>query len=254
MASFELRLVPCLQDNYAVIMRDHESGHCAIVDVPEAEPVEAALRENGWKPDMVLLTHKHADHVQGVDAIRRAYGAEVFGPAEVPEGLRERLVQPGGKVEMGNLKGEVIATPGHTLGHVAYHFPSEELLFTGDSLFVMGCGRVFEGSMQEMYDTLMRLARLPKQTRIYCGHEYTLNNARFAASVLPDNAAINERLETIRSLRDMGRHTVPTTIQLELDTNPFLMCAREELRQALKLPDAEPVEVFTRLRQMKDRF
>ena len=255
MAAFEISLVPCLQDNYAVIIRDHETRHCALVDAPEAAPILAKLDEKGWKPDLIFVTHKHADHVTGVEELREAYPTlEVFAPQEVDACPVDHVVKPGDRVEMGNLKGDVIATPGHTLGHVAYHFASEELLFAGDTLFAMGCGRVFEGTMAEMHASLETLAKLPKQTRVYCGHEYTLNNARFAAHVWPKNPDIAERLETVRALRELGKFTVPSTLQQELTTNPFLMCAHPGLQKALDMVGAAPVEVFTKLRQMKDSF
>lgn len=254
MAAFEIVLVPCLDDNYAVILRDHETGHSAIVDAPDAKPIATELEARGWSPHMVLLTHKHADHVQGIAELKRHYNLEVFGPEEVNPDLVDHVVKEGDRVEMGNLKGDVIACPGHTKGHVSYHFANEELLFSGDTLFAMGCGRVFEGTMEEMYTSLQKLAHLPKQTRVYCGHEYTLNNASFAASILPNNEAITERLETVRALRDMGENTVPTTLQLELETNIFLMCDDDAVREAIKLYDATPLEVFTALRGMKDRF
>ena len=254
MAAFEIVLVECLADNYAVLMRDHETGHCAIIDAPDAAPIRAALARKAWTPNIILVTHKHADHVQAIPELKAAYGLEVFGPEEVDPALRDHVVRSGDRVEMGNLKADVLACPGHTLGHVAFHFPAEEILFSGDTLFAMGCGRVFEGTMADMHASLQALAALPRQTRIYCGHEYTLNNARFAASVLPDNGDIAERLATVQALRDMKENTVPSTLQLELRTNIFLMCDKDEVRTALHMADASPLEVFTRLRQMKDQF
>ena len=255
MAAFEISLVPCLQDNFAVILQDHETRHCAVIDVPDAAPIIAKLNEKGWTPNIVLLTHKHADHTQGVPALKQAFqGLEVFGPSEMSAIELDHVVKAGEVISIGNLKAKVVATPGHTLGHVAYHFETEDLVFTGDTLFVMGCGRVFEGTMADLHSSLQSLASLPRQTRIYCGHDYTLNNARFAASVLPDHEAINERLETVKALHDMGKHSVPSTVQMELQTNIFLMCDQEDVKAALDMAGTTPLEVFTRLREMKNQF
>lgn len=255
MPDLQIALVPCRSDNYAVLLADGATGEAVLVDAPDAAPIAAALDLNGWRLVEILITHHHGDHVAGIEALKGASGARVTGPAaeasKIP-GL-DRTVGDGDRIEAGPLAFEVIATPGHTAGHVAYHAPAERLLFAGDTLFAMGCGRLFEGTAAEMFASLGKLAALPAETRVYCGHEYTLSNARFARRVDPDNPALAERAEAVERLRDDGLPTVPTTIGLERATNPFLRAGEPALAAAAGLaPGTAPAEVFAALRRMKD--
>lgn len=252
--AFEIVTVPCRQDNYAYLIQYDANGLVVVVDAPEAEPISAALEARGWTLDEILITHHHEDHVAGVEALRGRYGARVIGA----EADRRRLPPLDATVVAGDLAGalraRVYGVPGHTRGHVAYHFEDMQALFSGDSLMVMGCGRLFEGSAEEMWASLSALAALPDATLVYSGHEYTAANARFALSVDPDNMALRRRCDEIAALRADGRPTVPAQLGLERGTNPFLRAADKGIRARLGLGDAPDVEVFAELRRRKDAF
>ena len=226
----EVVRVPVLSDNYAWLLHDDASGQTAVVDPGEAAPVLAAADARGWRIDQVWNTHWHPDHVGGNAAVREATGAAIFGPAaeagKIPT-LDHQLVE-GDAVMLGEHRGAVIAVPGHTAGHIAFHFADAGLAFTGDTLFAMGCGRLFEGTPADMFASLGKLATLPDETQVFCGHEYTQSNGRFALSVEPDNAAIAERMRHVDGLRARGEPTVPTTIGEERATNPFLRATTAE--------------------------
>ena len=246
----------CLTDNFGVLVHDPDSGATATVDAPEAGPILAALDAKGWTLTDILLTHHHADHVQGVPALKGRFPqARVVGPAAEADrigGLDLKLAE-GDRVAVGRLQAKVIATPGHTAGHIVYWFEDEDVLFAGDTLFALGCGRVFETSLPTMYDSLMKLTHLPTETRIYCGHEYTLSNARFALSVDAGNGVLKERAAEIERLRADDRPTLPTTLEIELATNPFLRADEPGLKAGLGMADADPVAVFCELRERKNR-
>ncbi|GAB4383844.1 hydroxyacylglutathione hydrolase [Albidovulum sp.] len=248
--------VPCLADNYAYLAHDVATGATAVIDVPDAPPILNALRERGWRASHILITHHHDDHIAGVRALAAATGARVIGAAADAHRLPrlDEAVAEGDLVRIGLAEGRVIAVPGHTTGHVAYHFAESRAAFTGDSLMALGCGRVFEGTMAQMWESLTRLAALPPETLIHSGHEYSQSNARFALTIEPDNAALRRRAEEIAALREAGRPTVPVPLSLELATNPFLRAGRPELRQALGMGEADPAEVFAEIRRRKDRF
>lgn len=248
--------VPCLADNYAYLAHDVATGATAVIDVPDAPPILNALREHGWRASHILITHHHDDHIAGVRALAAATGARVIGAAADAHRLPrlDEAVAEGDLVRIGLAEGRVIAVPGHTTGHVAYHFAESRAAFTGDSLMALGCGRVFEGTMAQMWESLTRLAALPPETLIHSGHEYSQSNARFALTIEPDNAALRKRAEEIAELRKAGRPTVPVPLSLELATNPFLRAGRPELRQALGMGEADPAEVFAEIRRRKDRF
>ena len=240
-------LVPCLEDNYGFLVRDEETGTIAAVDTPEAGPMIAALEQLGWGLDLILNTHKHGDHIGGNDELRGRTGATVIGPGEVAERAHVDCVVKGAdRVRLGATELYVIDTGGHTLGHVSYYAPSAEVVFVGDTLFAMGCGRLFEGTPEQMWASLSRLASLPPETRVYCAHEYTLANANFALSV-DACPALAERAAAVREARALGEPTIPTTIRLELATNPFLRAPA--LRPAL-----EPALAFAEIRRAKDEF
>lgn len=248
--------VPCLSDNYAFLAHDPETGTTAVVDVPEAAPILAALGERGWRADIVLLTHHHADHVQGLGALAERFSPRVVGAAAEAHRLPplDAAVREGDTVEIGAARGTVLDVPGHTVGHIAFHFPASRAAFTADSLMALGCGRVFEGTMAQMWDSLTKLAALPPETMIHSGHEYTLANGKFARSVEPGNARLISRIDECEQARAAGRPTVPSELALELETNPFLRPESVEIRDTVGLPDAPAAEVFAAVRTRKDNF
>jgi hydroxyacylglutathione hydrolase len=219
----EIVPVPVLTDNYVWLVHEPESGETVAVDPSVADPVLAAAAARGWRITQVWNTHWHPDHTGGNDSIRAATGCTITGPREAERVSRmDRIVAGGGRARIGAIEAELIDIPAHTAGHVAFHLPAEATAFTGDTLFAMGCGRLFEGDAGQMYDNMQRLAALPPETRVYCGHEYTLANGVFALTVEPDNAALVRRVEDVRAARERGEVTLPTTIALERATNPFM--------------------------------
>jgi hydroxyacylglutathione hydrolase len=252
----EIVTVPCLSDNYAFLAHDDATGTTAVVDVPEAAPILAALDERGWSADVVLLTHHHADHVQGLDEIKARFSPRVVGATGDAHRLPplDQQVREGDTVEIGAARGTVIEVPGHTVGHIAFHFPESRVAFTADSLMALGCGRVFEGTMEQMWQSLSKLAALPPETVICSGHEYTLANGNFALSVEPGNRRLISRIEESERARAEGRPTVPSDLALELATNPFLRPDSPEIRSNVGLPDASAAQVFAAVRTRKDNF
>ncbi|HLS59068.1 MAG TPA: hydroxyacylglutathione hydrolase [Paracoccaceae bacterium] len=252
----EIVTIPCRSDNYAYLLRDEATGTVALVDAPEAAPILRALDGRGWKPDLILVTHHHGDHVEAVDELRSRFGSRVIG-AEADRHRLPRLdlaVRPGDSVEVGAATASVLDASGHTIGHIAYHFPEDRALFAGDSLMVMGCGRVFEGTPAMMWETLSRLAALPPETRLFSGHEYTEGNLRFALSLGEPDAALAARAEAIRAARAAGRDTMGPTLAEERRTNPFLRAAEPEMKARLGLGDVSDAESFTEIRRRKDAF
>jgi hydroxyacylglutathione hydrolase len=233
--------IPVLQDNYVWLVHDEASGETAAVDPSVGQPVIDAASARGWRITQVLNTHWHPDHTGGNQAIHEATGSPITGPEEVRRVYQpDRVVGEGDSLRLGAFEAEVWSIPAHTAGHIAYVFAGAKAVFVGDTMFAMGCGRLFEGTAGQMHANLQRLAGLPRDVRVYCGHEYTLANARFAVTVEPDNAALAERLRHIEAARDRGEVTLPTTIAEERATNPFVR--------------AGSVEEFARLRAMKDSF
>ncbi|MQT13450.1 hydroxyacylglutathione hydrolase [Segnochrobactrum spirostomi] len=257
MTAFTVRLVPCLTDNYAVLIHLPDSGATILVDAPEDGPIRAALGTEGWRLSHVLLTHHHGDHVQAVPLLRAETGAAVIGPAAEADKLPalDRAVADGDRFAIGGLDIAVIATPGHTLGEVSYFLPAAKLAFTGDTLFSLGCGRVFEGTPEMMWASLETLKRvLPDDTSVYCGHEYTASNARFALSVDGDNAALAARAREVEALRAAGRPTLPVTMAAEKAANPFLRADEPALARAMGLEGQPAAAVFAAVRRAKDTF
>lgn len=252
----EIITLPCLSDNYAFLIHNPASGETALVDAPEAGAVKAALAERGWGLDWILLTHHHWDHVDGVAELREAYGAKVIGAEADAHRLPplDKAVEDGGTFSLMGEEVQVMDVSGHTVGHIAYHIPGAAAVFTADSLMALGCGRLFEGTPQQMWASLSRLAALPAQTVVYSGHEYTQANAGFAVTVDPGNPALQERARDIARAREKGIPTVPSSLQLELDTNPFLRAADSAIRAHLGMEDAEDAEVFAEIRKRKDNF
>ncbi len=238
---------PCLSDNYGFLVRDTASGKVASIDTPDAEAIIAAAEAQGWGIDLVLNTHWHPDHAGGNAAVKARFGAELVGPEEVRAHFPlDRTVRDGDVVDLGETRFSVIDTGGHTLGHICYHDAADGIAFVGDTLFPLGCGRLFEGTPQQMWASLSRLAALPADTVAYSAHEYTLSNGRFAVTV-DDSPALAARMERVKAARERGEPTVPTTIALERDTNPFL-------RAPLLSDRADPAEAFAEIRALKDNF
>lgn len=253
----DIHVFPCLSDNIGVLLHDPSTGACATIDAPDEAPVVAALAEKGWTLTDILVTHKHGDHVAGVPGLKRRFGARVVAPAaetaDVP-GVDDP-VREGDTVRVGSLAAKVIATPGHTAGHIAYWFGAEKALFAGDTLFALGCGRLFEGTPAQMWAGLGKLAALPDDTRLYCGHEYTLSNARFALAADPDNVALQRRAAAVEQARAQGLLTIPSLLGDEKATNPFLRAGEPALARSVGLEaGADPVAVFAALREWKNRF
>jgi len=254
--TLEIRQFVCLADNFGVLIHDPDSGATASIDAPDAAPVFGALAKEGWTLTDILVTHHHADHVQGIAGLKAAFPkVRVTGPASEATkiGNLDVEVDDGDHVRVGTHEAKVIAVPGHTLGHVAYWFKEDDLLFAGDTLFAMGCGRCFEAPAEVLYQSLQKLAALPDQTQIYCGHEYTLANARFALTVEPGNVRLRQRAEAVAALRVSGKSTLPTQLDVERATNPFLRVTEPEIQASLSLPGVDAAEVFAALRDRKNR-
>ena len=242
-----VRQFPCLEDNYGFLIRDEATGLVATIDTPDAGAILAEAERAGWTITHILNTHWHPDHAGGNEAIQKATGAVSIGPAEVERLVKvDRIVHPGETVELGQTRFEVLDVGGHTLQHIAYYDDADLIAFVGDSLFALGCGRMFEGEPVQMWAGLSRLAALPAQTRVYCAHEYTAANARFALSV-DDSAPTRTRAEAVFAARARGEPTVPTTIGAELTANPFL-------RAPVLKPHLAPAEAFAAMRAAKDVF
>ncbi len=252
----EIVTIPCLADNYAYLAHDPATGQTAVIDAPEAAPILAALSDRGWRASLLLITHHHDDHIQAVAEIVRATGAKVAGARADAHRLPplDLALADGGRVMIGAEEGRVIDVPGHTVGHVAYHFPASAVVFTADSLMACGCGRLFEGTAAQMWQSLSRLAALPDDTLVCSGHEYTASNIRFARSVDAANPALAERAAATEAARAAGRPTVPSTLALERATNPFLRASDPALKAAVGMPGAPDAEVFAEIRRRKDSF
>jgi len=230
MNPLEIVRIPALSDNYIWLVHDADSGETMVVDPAEAGPVLAAAQARGWSITAIWNTHWHGDHTGGNAGIKAATGCQVIAPAaeaaKIP--TADRLVKEGDEVRLGAHVARVMEVPAHTAGHIAYHFAEDGVVFVGDTLFAMGCGRLFEGTAAQMFRNMTRLAELPGETRVYCAHEYTQSNGRYALVAEPDNAAIRERMAEVNRARAAGEATVPTTIALELATNPFLRAGSVE--------------------------
>ncbi len=254
MANLQFYQFPCRDDNYGVLVHDSQSGLCASIDAPDEGAVLAALGETGWQLSHILVTHWHFDHVEGIAGLKARFQCHVVGPAHEAEKINEldETVGDGDEFQFGSDRVRVISTPGHTLGMVNFHFVDCKTLFTGDTLFALGCGRIFEGDGAMMWKSMQKLAELPRETAVYCGHEYTLANGRFALGVDPENGKLQARMEVIEALRKADKPTLPTTIGEELDTNPFLRAGNKAIRENLGMENASNEDVFTEIRARKD--
>jgi hydroxyacylglutathione hydrolase len=250
------QLFECLSDNFGVLLHDPATGATASIDAPEAPPVEAALKQTGWKLTDILVTHHHSDHTAGISELKKRYKCRVVAPrkeaARIP-GVDVQVAE-GDRVKLGALDGRVIETPGHTAGHIAYVFDTDKLAFVGDTLFAVGCGRVIEGTPEQMWESLKKLRALPDETQFYCGHEYTQANIRFALTIEPDNRQLAARAAQVERLRQQGQPTIPATIGEEKATNPFLRADLPAVAAAIGMAGRKPAEVFTEIRARKNRF
>jgi hydroxyacylglutathione hydrolase len=256
-AETEIRTFLCRSDNIGVLIRDPATGACAAIDVPEADPVLRALDETGWRLTDILVTHRHADHVEGIPAVKQATGARVVAPAKAGDAVPQVdvTVREGDTVRVGGLTAQVWETPGHCADHVTYWFAQAGLVCAGDTLFTLGCGRVMESPPEILYRSLRRFADLPDSTQVFSGHDYVLANARFALAAEPDNAALKTRVAEAETAKAEGRFLVPSTMGAERATNPFLRCAVPALAKSVDLPPrSDPESVFVALRAWKNRF
>lgn len=254
MAALEIYQFPCLSDNYGFLVHDSESGETACIDTPETAPILAALEKTGWTLTQIWNTHHHYDHAGNNEEIKRITGCTITGPAGEADKIPaiDRAVDDGDTVMLGAHEAHVLNVGGHTLGHIAFHM--EGHAFVGDSLFALGCGRVFEGTMAQMWESLQKLNALPDGTQIYCAHEYTTSNAAFAVTIDPDNEALSQRVAEISALRAANKPTVPTEIALERATNPFLRATDTNVQARLNMSGAPAVDVFAEIRARKDSF
>ena len=252
----EIVTLPVLTDNYIYLIHDPVSLETAAVDPALAQPVLDVLREKGWRLTYIFNTHHHSDHVGGNLQIKQQTGCKIIAAqadsARIP-GI-DVGVNEGDVVTLGNHKANVIATPGHTRAHIVYHFADDKLLFCGDTLFVMGCGRLFEGTAEQLWHSLQKLKALPKETLMYCTHEYTQTNGRFALTVEPDNQHLRQRMIEVNRLRSNNQPTVPTTIADELATNPFFREDSVDLQKTIGMVNSKPVDIFAKVRRLKDGF
>jgi hydroxyacylglutathione hydrolase len=252
----ETRLFLCLKDNYGVLLHDPDSGATAAIDAPEAAPIEAALKETGWTLTDILVTHHHADHTDGIRALKDKYKCRIVAPAaeagKIP--AVDETVRQGDKVTVGKLSANVIETPGHTAGHITYWFHADKLAFAGDTLFSIGCGRVIEGTPDMMWASLLKLRDLPDDTKVYCGHEYTAANIKFAQTIEPSNKALAARAAEAARQIAARKPTIPTTIGAEKKENPFLRADIPEVAAGIGMAGQPAAQVFAEIRARKNKF
>lgn len=252
--SLEIVQLPCRADNYAVLLHDAASGETVCIDTPDGAVIDAALGERSWKLTAILTTHHHPDHVAGHEMLKARHGCTVFAPAAEADRIPDvdRKLVDGSMLRLMGRDIMAIATPGHTLGHICYYLPADGLLFAGDTLFAMGCGRLFEGTAQQMWASLRKLTDLPPVTQLYCGHEYTLANGSFALTIEPDNVDLQRRMVQVRRLREAGLPTIPSSIGLELLTNPFVRADQSSVKAQLHMADKPDWQVFAQIRERKN--
>ncbi len=255
-AKLEIHMFPCLGDNYGYLVHNAEQNLTASIDSPDSNAILSQLRHKGWSLTHIFNTHHHYDHAGGNLALKQATGCTIVGAtidAERIPGIDVR-VSDGETFDFGDFRVEVLETPGHTRGHVVYYIPQQAVAFVGDTLFAMGCGRLFEGSADQMWNSLCKLMHWPDETLIYCAHEYTLANGKFALSVDVGNQALQQRMEQVSLLRQQGQPTIPTTMKIEKQTNPFLRAEDADFASGLGLASRPAVEVFAKARRLKDEF
>jgi len=249
-------LFPCLKDNFGLLLHDPASGATAAIDAPEAGPVEAALQKTGWKLTDILVTHHHADHTQGIGALKQHHKCRVVAPRAEAARIAhvDETVGEGDTVKVGGIAARVIETPGHTAGHISYFLLADKFAFVGDTLFSIGCGRVIEGNPEMMWNSLLKLRALPDDTQFFCGHEYTDANIRFAKTIEPNNKALAARADQVKQQLAAGRATIPATIGAEKAENPFLRADNAEMAKSLGLSGKPAWQVFAEIRERKNKF
>lgn len=256
MTALDIELFPCRTDNFGVLLHDPKSGATASIDAPEEQAILGALARRGWTLTHIFTTHHHPDHVDANLALKTRFDCTIIGPAgeasKIP-GI-DMTIAGGGDFDFAGHRVEVIETPGHTAGHICFYLPDDKLLFAADTLFALGCGRLFEGTAADMWGSLSKLMALPDDTTVYFGHEYTLSNARFAVTIDPDNAELARRASEIEAKRARGEFTAPTTLALEKRTNPFLRAKDPAIRRHLGMEKASDAQVFAEIRKRKDNF
>jgi hydroxyacylglutathione hydrolase len=252
----QVQLFLCLKDNFGVLLHDPQSGATAAIDAPEAAPVEAALRAKGWRLTDILVTHHHHDHTGGIEELKERHRCRVVAPDAEADGVPEvdETVREGDRVRVGGIEGRVMETPGHTAGHISYSFAAEKLVFVGDTLFSIGCGRVIEGTPEMMWQSLLKLRALADDTRIYCGHEYTEANIRFAKTIEPQNAALLEREKQVARLSAARQPTIPSLMGEEKAANVFLRADDAAVAKSVGLAGAPAWQVFAEVRARKNKF
>ncbi len=252
----EVHMFPCLEDNYCYLLHDEDTGATAVIDTPDVPAIEQALKSRGWQLTHILNTHHHWDHAGGNLELKQKTGCTIVGPKAEKDRIPgiDIAVGDGDSFDLGQHTAQVFDTPGHTSGHIVYHFEKDGVAFVGDTLFSMGCGRLFEGTPEQMWHSLSKLLVWPDNTLLYCAHEYTLSNARFAASIDPGNTQLAARIEEVERLRANRQATIPTTVGLEKKTNPFLRPDDPGIRKLLAMPDANDTAVFAEIRRRKDSF
>jgi hydroxyacylglutathione hydrolase len=248
--------IPCRSDNYAYLIRDEATGQVAVVDVPEAAPILNVLKDMGWQLDQILITHHHFDHIDGLEEVRKATGAKVYGAKADSHRLPnlDHALSEGDTFKLGDETCEVLDVSGHTIGHIAFLFKGADAVFSADSLMALGCGRVFEGDFPMMWGTMLKFKALPDEVLVYSGHEYTISNAKFALTIEPDNADLLTRIKDIKDKRANDIPTVPVSIGLEKATNPFMRADLMQVKALMGMETASDADVFGEIRTRKDRF
>jgi hydroxyacylglutathione hydrolase len=251
----QTRLFMCLKDNFGVLLHDPGTGATAAIDAPEAPPIEAALKATGWRLTDILVTHHHGDHTGGIEELKAHHRCRVVAPDAEAGGIPavDETVRENDKVLLGGIEARVIETPGHTAGHITYFFPEDKLAFVGDTLFSIGCGRVIEGNPRMMWDSLLKLRALPDETRIFCGHEYTAANIRFAKTIEPENRALLAREKDVSALLAARKATIPSTMAEEKAANPFLRADIPDVAKSVGLSGEPAWQVFAEIRERKNR-
>jgi len=255
MPKLDIEQFACLYDNYAVLIHDEEAGVTASIDAPDADTILERLNATGWRLTHLLITHHHGDHTGGNLQLKEATGCTIIGPRSEADRIPgiDRGVGEGDSIPFGGFEIRVLDTPGHTVGHIAYWIPEARVAFVGDTLFAMGAGRIFEGSAEMMWNSLKKIMELPRDTEIYCGHEYTAANAKFALTVDPENPALQNRAKEVDQLRAKGKATLPTRLDRELETNPFLRPHVSAIRAKLGMLHAPDWQVFAEIRERKNK-